>query len=419
MLHVRDRPQQPPVLERALAQYWRDHGASLPPLECDDGSRLRVLYAGRASSAAGPDFRDAVLQREGGEVVRGDVELHLRRGGWEAHGHHTDRGYNGVVLHVVLHGGETPITLASGRRVPTAALFPRTLGRRSRRDAPAPRPLPLAAMPTSASRLGRTLDREGDARFFEKVRRFAEALRFPSGQALPLVEPSEALYRGLMGGLGYGGNSAAMTRLAEGMPLRALERALRGVPGDERRDALASALVRGSGLASGDGASGAQAVLARGEWKLFRVRPSNHPSRRLMGMAALLDRAWEAGLAGWAASLVATGSVADVRGGLTVAGDGPGGALVGADRASDLAVNVVLPFVRAWGNVSRDAGLSATALGLYRAWPALQENSVTAEAARLLAGGEGVDARGLRRSARRQQGLIRVYRRRLGGEAAG
>ena len=416
MLHVKEQSRQPPVLERALAQYWRDHGASLPPLECDDGSRLRVLYAGRASSAAGPDFRDAVLQREGGEVVRGDVELHLRRGGWEAHGHHTDRGYDGVVLHVVLHGGDRPVTLASGRRVPTAALFPRTLGRRSRREAAAPRPLPLAALPTSASRLGRTLDREGDARFFEKVRRFAQALRFPSGQALPLVEPSEALYRGLMGGLGYGGNSGPMTRLAEGMPLRALERSLRGVPDDERRETLAAALVRGSGLAPGDGASGAEAVLAREEWKLFRVRPSNHPSRRLMGMAALLDRAWDAGLAGWAAALVAAGSVSEVRAGLAVAGDGPGGALVGADRASDLAVNVVLPFARAWGNVSRAAGLASAALGLYRAWPALQENSVTAEAARLLAGGEG---KGLRKGARRQQGLIRVYRRRLGGDVAG
>ena len=70
MLLVRDRPQQQPVLERALASYWRDHAASLPPLLCDDGSRLRVLYPGRASAAAGPDFRDAVLH---GELEVGDI----------------------------------------------------------------------------------------------------------------------------------------------------------------------------------------------------------------------------------------------------------------------------------------------------------------------------------------------------------
>ena len=402
MLHVRERPRQPPPLERALAQYWRDHGASLPPLECDDGSRLRVLYPGRASASAGPDFRDAVLQREGGEVVRGDVELHLRRSGWEAHGHGVDRNYNGVVLHVVLQGGETPVVLASGRRVPTAALFPRTLGRRRKQEPPPARTLPLAAMPSSAARLARTLDREGDARFFEKMRGFARALA-------PPADPSEALYHGLMGGLGYGGNSAAMTRLAEELPLRALERAVRGVEPEGRRAALASALLAASGLVPQGGA----AVLAKEDWKLFRVRPSNHPSRRLEGMAALLDRAWNAGLASWAGALVGGGSATEVRAGLTVAAEGAKGALIGADRASDLAVNVVLPFARAWGNQTRDGALSAAALALYRAWPPLQENAVTTEAARLLGGGKD-----LGNSARRQQGLIRVYKRRLGREGA-
>ena len=419
MLHVRERPRQPAPLERALAQYWRDHGATLPPLQCDDGSRLRVVYPGRASAAAGPDFRDAILQRESGEVVRGDVELHLRRRGWEAHGHHTDSSYNGVVLHVVLHGGDTPITLASGRRVPTAALFPRTLGARARRETPPPRPLPLAALPTAPSRLARTLDREGDARFFLKVRGFA----VHTGAT---ADPSEALYRGLMGGLGYGGNSAPMTRLAEGLPLRALERSLRGVRREDRRATLASTLVQASGLSTRDASPGGRAVMpvvarpvvASEEWKLFRVRPANHPSRRLEGMAALLDRAWDEGLTTWAAALVVEGSVAAVRAGLAVTADGGGGAFIGADRASDLVVNVMLPFARAWGNFNRDGGLSAAALALYRAWPPLQENAITEEALRLL-GVEGADGKELRRSARRQQGLIRVYRRRLGGVAGG
>ena len=126
-----------------------------------------------------------------------------------------------------------------------------------------------------------------------------------------------------MGGLGYGGNSAAMLRLAEGLPLRALERSLRGVRREDRRAALASTLLGASGLSSRDASPGGQAVapvVARPrKWKLFRVRPANHPSRRLEGMAALLDRAWDAGLAAWAAALVAEGSVAAVRAGLAVA----------------------------------------------------------------------------------------------------
>ena len=240
------------------------------------------------------------------------------------------------------------------------------------------------------------------------------------------ADPSEALYRGLMGGLGYGGNSAPMMRLAEGLPLRALERSLRGVRPEDRQAALASTLLQASGLSTRGASPDGQAVMpvvarpvvASEEWKLFRVRPSNHPSRRLEGMAALLDRAWDEGLAAWSAALVAEGSVAAVRAGLAVTADGGGGALIGADRASDLAVNVVLPFARAWGNFNRDGGLSAAALALYRAWPPLQENAITEEALRLL-GVEGADGKELRRTARRQQGLIRVYRRRLGGVAGG
>ena len=167
----------------------------------------------------------------------------------------------------------------------------------------------------------------------------------------------------------------------------------------------------------GDGAQGATPVVSREEWKLFRVRPANHPSRRLLGMAALLDRAWDEGLASWSASLVAEGGVAGVRSALTVAGDG-GGALIGADRASDLAVNVVLPFARAWGNQTRDAGLSARALALYRAWPPLQENAVTQEAARLL-GVTGDEGKELRRSGPTAAGVDPRLQAAAGGSKGG
>ena len=76
-------------------------------------------------------------------------------------------------------------------------------------------------------------------------------------------------------------------------------------------------------------------------------------------------------------------------------------------------MNVVLPFARAWGNRSGDAGLSAAALALYRAWPPLQENAVTRRRPGCWAAARtSATARG------RQQGLIRVYKRRLGREGA-
>ena len=411
MLHRREHPRQAPVLERAVAQFWRDHGSSLPTLECDDGSSLRVIYPGRSSAAAGPDFRDAILQRPSGEVLRGDVEIHVRKGGWEAHGHGTDRHYNGVVLHVILHPearGNTATRLASGVRVPTAALFPRTLSHRSdalarawsrnlaatednslagRQLGTTPRPLPLATLPNV--RLERLLDRAGDARFLQKSRRFKHALTtaIPGTGAAPA--PEDVLYQGLMTALGYGGNSEAFLQLAQGMPLRAIRRALTSVSPESRSGAIATLLLQASGLplqtTITSEATAASPVVSPEAWQLFRIRPGNHPSRRIIGVAELLTRSWDTGLVAWATGLVSTENVAGIKQALTVAGvSNQEGAFIGGSRAADLAVNVVLPFVHVWAKITNITPTAEGALSLYRAWPPLQENALTREAGRAL-----------------------------------
>lgn len=72
------------------------------------GARLRssagwltLLYEGHPGGPAGPDFRDAVLLWPDGRRTTGDIELHLRAGGWRAHRHHRDPAYEHVMLHVI------------------------------------------------------------------------------------------------------------------------------------------------------------------------------------------------------------------------------------------------------------------------------------------------------------------------------
>ena len=67
----------------------------------EDGGEVRVCFAGHWNRGPGPDFRDAILLDRQGRVRRGDVELHLERSGWRAHGHHRDPAYGGVLLHVL------------------------------------------------------------------------------------------------------------------------------------------------------------------------------------------------------------------------------------------------------------------------------------------------------------------------------
>ncbi len=110
------------IPERLLAKLWKEKAARLTGLRTEAGKRVRVVYAGRSGTSAGPDFRDALLDVEGQGLVRGDVELHVRQGDWDSHGHGGDPHYNGVVVHGVLQVNSEATTLPSGGQAPVVDL---------------------------------------------------------------------------------------------------------------------------------------------------------------------------------------------------------------------------------------------------------------------------------------------------------
>ena len=99
---------------------------------------------------------------------------------------------------------------------------------------------------------------------------------------------------------------------------------------------------------------------------------------------------------------------------------------MGGTRARDMLVNIALPFLRAYataGGASERgrnglprgcAELADAALEAYAAAPKLQENEITREMRRLC----GIDGKA-RLNARRQQGLLDLYRRMIRGDAGG
>jgi len=105
------------IPEQLLASLWQKRAVRQQRFKTNGGRQVRVLYPGRPSSSAGPDFRDAVFHLEGLGLVRGAVEIHRRQRDWDSHGHGADPNYNGVVLHVALEvdGGDT--RLQSGQQV--------------------------------------------------------------------------------------------------------------------------------------------------------------------------------------------------------------------------------------------------------------------------------------------------------------
>jgi hypothetical protein len=190
------------------------------------------------------------------------------------------------------------------------------------------------------------------------------------------------LYLGVAEALGYSANREGFREVARRLPLA---------------EALPGA---GEGLG---GVCSRLSAASRGiPWRYNGVRPANHPARRLLALGHLLVRFAPGGWVGGMEALVRRAATpGELTAGLVVPGLP---ALLGGDRAGEIAVNVVLPFFFAWGQRQGDARLSARVLSLYRRYPPLPVNGITRHMAGLLGMEWGVLG-----CARRQQGLIHLH----------
>lgn len=390
------------IPERLLAKLWKDRAARQTGLRTEAGKRVRVVYPGRTGTAAGPDFRDALLEVEGLGLVRGDVELHIRQRDWKSHGHGGDPNYNGVVIHGALEVDSEDTRLRSGVRAPVVDL-------RALLEEPSEKPGPLLDLweilarrgfprPGSPDEAAATLDRAGDRRFQLKSAWLSECIR--------ALGPDQALYQALMEGLGYSSNRRPFTELASRAPYQALTRAAGRLPAEERSEAICGWLTACSGLAEPESPRPRWIgpAMNREEWRLFRVRPANHPRRRIQGAAMLLDRFLEPGLAAGLAEVASGLSPAKLIAALCAAGtEGP--ALVGPARAKDLAVNAVLPFMHGWPNFGGENQEPEGAPALFRRFPSLADNQLTREMTIQLLPAEWHKTV---TNARRQQGLLHL-----------
>ena len=404
----------PPITEKQLAFLWQRRAARSRALRTERGRRIRVLYPGRPGVTAGPDFRNALLLVEDQGLVQGDVEVHLRQHDWRSHGHHEDPNYNGVALHVALETTGTHSHTASGSRPPLVDL-------QGLLDAPTDEGAPDETRdhlwgllegygyrrPDTADRMAAFLNRAGDERFLGR----SGVLQ----QLMSAQPPEQTLWESICEALGYRHNQHAFLLLAAAARIDVLGDMARRLPARDRSSALASMLldVAGFGGHAGRGSSGGTSVdlgptLDVGQWKLFRVRPSNHPRRRVAGAAELLARFAEAGLHAGLASVAVSGHPAELTRSLSVGRGAEGGtALIGSGRAKDIAVNAVLPFLHGWATLTGNTIGAGAMLELYRRYGRLPENEITRELASTLQLPEWGRVAG---SARQQQGLIHLQR---------
>ena len=424
-----DHPPRPS--EATLVRLWAGQRFPASALVTRQGVPVRVLHPGRPGRGAGPDFRDAVIATPSGRLLRGDVELHVRASDFQAHGHGRDRRYNGVVLHVVFEDDAVEDTrLASGRRAPlvTLARWVRQRDQELRAWLAGPalwrEPCHDAVARLGEERVQGTLEELGDCRFRQREAALAADIRAQG--------PGEVLYRALLAGLGYGGNSPAA--VAEALPWRELVARLAPAPGEER-SVLAEALLLGAAglLPSEQGGEpeGHHEAHLEALWHASgltpahspapappSLRPANHPARRLAGLAQLLARhdPRPEGLAAPGdslelspARLIATWTAPaegywreNLAPGLSATR--PPGALIGRGRAIELLVNAVLPWVAALAEARDDGERAAQVRACFARLPRPGPYGALAFLETNLRGeGRPLDAR-------RQQGLLALYK---------
>ncbi len=447
------------IPELTLAKVWQAQWLAPGTWRTTDGRTVVVRYRGRWSAGFGPDFADAQIILDGRKII-GAVEIHRRAADWQAHGHHLDPAYNAVALHVVLDDDGTTVRTREGRILPTLALASLLAG--SLVDFPAGNaplgglgdtPCARDFLTTGATDLVRVLGRAGDERLALKAA--AMEARFAA------TPPGDVLYAAFLDALGYSANRAPMATLATALPLRDLEQTVIRSPAAQREQ-IAAALLLGTGgflnpppsfvrspaaqreqiaaaLLLGTGgflnpppsfvlqdrvlrdmwlSTGRAAALAVGSWETARVRPANHPTRRLLAFAALLTNG------GAAEGLIATCLaplltypdaprliVRALRQTLRppsrlLAGDS---SPIGADRAGEIAVNVVLPFALIYGLRTENESLVTAAERAWDAYPATRGNSITRAMTDQLGGPGGLRVR----TGRLQQGPDRPLQRPL------
>ena len=445
--------------EKHLCDAWESGAASKlkRPLRTVTGSKVGVIHVGTRNSGDGPDFLGAIIGIESPgqprRVIRGDVEMHLRASDWFAHGHDTNPAFASVILHVVEDAqGMTEIAGAPLLEMRQAT------GRRKRSAGNAARSLTVLPNNGVMSRrnVADILDLLGDARLEER----AAAIEGD----IAVVGPEQALYEALMRGLGYTRNMTAFQEVARLLPIDALLGVTGGAPNEEARSARLTGLLFGTaGLLSSQRNGGKQVrlpysasvsndcdsftasaeiewarypgleSLPRGSWQTFRVRPDNHPIRR-MGAAVELMRRWLQGpgmlnhlrtavskpeSAREAAACLIDALVIPSMGywashrDFGISRRGRASALIGRGRALDMLATAVLPFLLALADFESDTGLVNRTRQVYAVLPNPGVSETSRRARHLIAGNAG--GQSPRLSARRYQGFLSLTASSLNG----
>ncbi len=437
---LREVPLTSEPSERLLQHVWLHQRLRRDALRTLDGQSVCVLHPGFLNREAGPDFHESIVRIGTGPAREGDVEIDLHPECWRQHHHDQNPAYQRVGLHVVWEGDASPTAA-----LPTVVL-------KDALDAPIDElrlwlagPALQAQPPNLAGQCAAPL-RQLDSPTLDDLLSQAAHVRLEAkGAELEALARQvgwqRALWEGLFAALGYKQNIWPMRRLAESLPQ------LVPAGGEPPLSTLEiqARLLGASGLLPNDlgreepesdqylrrvwdhwwreRESLADLVLPRALWRFHGLRPANQPQRRL-ALAAhwLADAEWLPRLESWLSEEIPDGSLAQAllarlqapydeywshHWTVKAAPMAEPQPLLGLQRATDLAVNVILPWFWIRASAGKNPAIMARVEHRYFAWPSGEDNAVLRQArARLFGGASQI----LPRKASVQQGFIQIVR---------
>jgi len=455
--------------ERLLQAVWRHQRLRRDQLKTSDGKVLRVLHPGFVSAEGGPDFREAVIQIGNEPPRSGDVEIDLRSHNWHAHGHDRNPNFKNVILHVVWEDVGIHVSACQNLKTPDKLRLelqplPPKLSIQDNLDAPLGELSQwlenesIASFPEALRGKCSAPLRELDEPQLSMLLRQAARVRLEAKAAQFFTRArhagwEQALWEGLFRALGYKHNAWPMQNLAESRSLWS--------PGAKSPFAFQARLLGVSGLLpveltrlqkSSDNYlrrvwdgwwrernEFADLILPRAVWKFHGLRPANHPQRRLaLASHWLANKKLISKIENWCAAKISdarsvlpcrradqqvspTSLVDSLHEILQVQRDefwswhwtfnsarlAEPQPLLGETRATDLAVNVILPWLWIRAAEGKNAALQLEIERRYFDWPAAEDNSVLKLARQRLL---GTSSRRALRSAAEQQGLMQIVR---------
>ncbi len=265
------------------------------------GDEIEVVQFGTWNHEAGPDFRDAALRINGGDPIRGCIEIDLMDRSWETHGHATNPAFDETVLHVFVEKSDREFftRTKSNRNVPQVHIDPAVLPDAFNANIPLARPgrcqAPLKDLPDE--RVRSVLEAAAQFRLRKKAARIRHKIDSRGRD--------EVLFQELAAALGYKENKLPFTLITQRLPLKWLrettsdiESMLFGVAGFLQTADLdvyeksTREYVRQLWDRWWPHRDELQRLILPGKiWRLSSTRPLNHPQRRLAALAILV-RDW-------------------------------------------------------------------------------------------------------------------------------